>query len=95
MLSFFPRGVLDEILNLIESVSEGFPSYSYKKAFDVVNHELLLRKLYLDGIIGNDWLSVRDLFRSMTSQSSETAIYRLLSIYVKVSVKGDVVNDPL
>ena len=29
MLSFFPRGVLDEILNLIESVSEGFPSYSY------------------------------------------------------------------
>ena len=27
MLSFFPRGVLDEILNLIESVSEDFPSY--------------------------------------------------------------------
>ena len=31
MLSFFPRGVLDEILNLIESVSEDFPSYSYKE----------------------------------------------------------------
>ena len=28
MLSFFPRGVLDEILNLIESVSEGLTSYS-------------------------------------------------------------------
>ena len=28
MLSFFPRGVLDEILNLIESVSEGFASYT-------------------------------------------------------------------
>ena len=28
MLSFFPRGVLDGILNLIESVSEDFPSYS-------------------------------------------------------------------
>ena len=27
---FSPRGVLDEILNLIESVSEDFPSYSYK-----------------------------------------------------------------
>ena len=27
VLSFFPRGVLDEILYLIESVSEGFPSY--------------------------------------------------------------------
>ena len=31
MLSFFPRGVLDEILNLIESVSEDFPSYSYEQ----------------------------------------------------------------
>ena len=29
-LSFFPRGVLDEILNLIESVSEVFSSYSYE-----------------------------------------------------------------
>ena len=29
MLSFFPRDVLDEILNLIESVSEGFPSYAF------------------------------------------------------------------
>ena len=26
MLSFFPRDVLDEILNLIESVSEGLPT---------------------------------------------------------------------
>ena len=30
VLSFFPRDVLDEILNLIGSVSEGFPSYSWK-----------------------------------------------------------------
>ena len=29
MLFFIPRGVLDEILNLIESVSEGFPSYFF------------------------------------------------------------------
>ena len=28
VLSFFPRDVLDEILNLIESVSGDFPSYS-------------------------------------------------------------------
>ena len=27
VLSFFPRDVLDEILNLIESVAEDFPSY--------------------------------------------------------------------
>ena len=31
VLSFFPRDVLDEILNLIESVSEDFPSYSTPK----------------------------------------------------------------
>ena len=31
VLSFFPRDVLDEILNLIESVSEDFPSYSSMK----------------------------------------------------------------
>ena len=31
MLSFFPRHVLDEILDLIESVSEGFPNYSFNK----------------------------------------------------------------
>ena len=29
VLCFLPRGVLDRILNLIESVSEGFPSYSF------------------------------------------------------------------
>ena len=37
MMSFcavlFPRGVLDEILNLIESVSEEFPSYSFNVFF--------------------------------------------------------------
>ena len=27
VLSFFPRDVLDKILDLIESVSEGFPTY--------------------------------------------------------------------
>ena len=31
VLSFFPRDVLDEILNLIESVSEDFPSYSFTR----------------------------------------------------------------
>ena len=31
MLCFFPRDVLDEILNLIESVFEGFPTYSWNR----------------------------------------------------------------
>ena len=29
VLSFFPQDVLDEIWDLIESVSEGFPTYFY------------------------------------------------------------------
>ena len=29
MLSLFPRDVLNEIRDLIESVSKGFPTYSY------------------------------------------------------------------
>ena len=43
VLSFFPRDVLDEILNLIESVSEDFPSYSCLVSFliDQCNISLL------------------------------------------------------
>ena len=36
VLSFFPLDVLDEIWDLIESVSEGFLTYSYK--IKVVSH---------------------------------------------------------
>ena len=38
VLSFFPRDVLDEILNLIESVSEDFPSYSFFSIFSSGGH---------------------------------------------------------
>ena len=47
MLSFFPRDVLDEILNLIESVSEGFPSYSFE-FYDIDVVEVLLSKPYYE-----------------------------------------------
>ena len=38
MLSFFPRDVLDEIWDLIESVSEGFPTYSGASSVSYVIH---------------------------------------------------------
>ena len=51
VLSFFPRDVLDEILNLIESVSEDFPSYSCrtKKAskLNVFNHYMFFVVQYV------------------------------------------------
>ena len=37
VLSFFPRDVLDEILNLIESVSEDFLSYSLVSNYLIVS----------------------------------------------------------
>ena len=37
MLSFFPRGVLDEILNLIESVSGGFSFLLLRLRFRTVS----------------------------------------------------------
>ena len=37
VLSFFPRDVLDEIWDLIESVSEDFPTYSLKVYFKRFN----------------------------------------------------------
>ena len=36
MLSFFPRDVMDEILDLIESASEGFPTYFSKSVRDAL-----------------------------------------------------------
>ena len=38
VLSFFPRDVLDEILNLIESVFEDFPSYSSIANTSITTH---------------------------------------------------------
>lgn len=39
-----------------------------QKAFDVVNHDSLLRKLYLDGITGDDWILMKDLYTNMTAR---------------------------
>ena len=37
MLSFFPLDVLDEIWDLIESVSEGFLTYCFKYRESIIN----------------------------------------------------------
>ena len=43
MLSFFPRDVLGEILDLNETVFEGFPTYSYKQITNVACDESEMR----------------------------------------------------
>ena len=52
VLSFFPQDVLDEIWDLIESVSERFPTYSC--SITVLNHEKLSR---------GKWYSVKKAIR--------------------------------
>ena len=58
MLSFFPRGVLDEILNLIESASEEFPSYSYRQTSaeekSVTNHHISQNATRFDVSVDED-----------------------------------------
>ena len=65
MLSFFPRGVLEEILNLIESVSEGFPSYYY-------NYTVIRWKTRLTSLQAID---NKDAVQSEQLVSENTSIY--------------------
>ena len=37
-----------------------------QKAFDVVDHELLLRRLFRDGITGADWMLLRNMYTNLT-----------------------------
>ena len=72
VLSFFPRDVLDEILNLIESVSEDFPSYSFKslkslefsdaKTSDVLSNVVLVVCMFI-------FIKIEILVKKMKSSS--------------------------
>ena len=67
MLSCFPRGVLDEILNLIESVSEGFPSYTcyYAKAdFNIRSFHMFEGPLPCDKASYYGYLSPHFIFKA-------------------------------
>ena len=73
MLSFFPRGVLDEILNLIELVSEGFPSYSFVKTVANRTAEMSTLRTFFSQYLY--------LFLTVTDPNQSMQAYRLLGLF--------------
>ena len=63
VLSFFPRDVLDEILNLIESVSEDFPSYFF------IKKHIQKQEFILIGVTVSYFTFFLDRLRSASSSS--------------------------
>ena len=91
MLSFFPRGVLDEIFNLIESISEGFPSYSYKKAFGRVRHVALWatrRKCTISANLVRNIEQLYDKAVSAVQMNDSTGEYVIVVIFFCFHVHG-------
>ncbi len=51
-----------------------------QKAFDVVHHPTLLRRLYLDGMNTRDWLLTGQMYTEMTTQIKWKGVYKQISI---------------
>ena len=93
VLFFFPRGVLDGILNLIESVSEGFPSY-FNTTF-----QLFIRTSKHSQSVSNITYSLSFIRTSKHSQSVSNITYSLSLIsnrsvmYIRTSKHSQSVSN--
>ena len=76
MLSVFPRGVLDEILNLIESVSMDFHSYSSRYLDDLLN----IDNNFFDSMVNSTYPSERQLNKANASDTEALFLGLYLSI---------------
>ena len=75
MLSLFPRGVLDEILNLIESVSEVYSSYSSPK--EKMEEMLPCVPIHFNGF--RAWRLTENLM--VTNKFSYIIVFNILIVY--------------
>ena len=87
MLSFFPRDVLDEILDLIESVSEGFPIYS---SICPAQIKIKLSMLKLVGAIIGQRRAVCSRFLQFASVFT---VYTQAKRVIKSSLKHDIKEE--
>ena len=89
--------ILSECVN--ESKLQKKPLYiaalDVQKAFDVVDHDSLLLKLYLDGISGDDWLLMKNLYSNMTAKV-KWGVFVFCSYYkTRLEARWDLVSSPL
>ena len=80
MLSFSPRGVLDEILNLIESVSEGFPTYSFNSTSRYMDDLLNIDNNFFDSMVNRIYPSELQLNKANVSDAEASFLDLHLSI---------------
>ena len=70
MLSFFPRGVLDEILNLTESMSEGLPTYSCDFVFSQMKEWKLWKNTLLFETLLHEFEDIISYFEIWSKKNS-------------------------
>ena len=65
-----------------------------QKAFDVVDHDSLLRKLYLDGISGDDWLLLKDLYSNMSAKVKWDGLFSSTVVIRQGVRQGGILSAP-
>ena len=94
MLFFFPRGVLDDNLNLIESVSEGIPSYfSLIRESKQAHIDKISNKLKSDSLSAKNWWSILKTFIIPNSKSSVPPFDHNCIVYTEEEEKSHTLNN--
>ena len=65
-----------------------------QKAFDVVSNSSLLRKLYIDGISGDDWLQMKGLNTGMTARVKWDGFLSLPFVIKQGVRQGGILSAP-
>ena len=96
MLYFSPLDVLDDIWDVIESVSEGFLTYSYDMKINPTYLKILrLNKYHMKGIVCGIlyFLMHFDLYRSKESQCHANRYHTEESMVDENSVNAQQINE--
>ena len=91
VLSFFPLDVLDEIWDLIESVSEGFLTYSYVNVIVRLGHHHSATVLEVLTLLHSEWPKLHRVLAVLSaialSKATEKVISLLILLHPNISMK--------